>query len=330
MGTKDVPPAYPLAPDYSAAGGGTFTRAGAGDFKGTQRHCQYFDEVTAVPIPETDRLFLTTETRITTQAVAPAGGACAALESSACAFLPAYNKSDDGVTRRSFVADVEFFTLLIDHNMNAPLAGISRTVKQMEGAMEAGASPHAPVDACDAYRGFPGGCDRGVINVGVAGYEDIVSMRTLLQAAGIGSLDDPAGLPGDATTTYREAGLVLNLEISYTNYYLTGRGVEVGTGRFDKDYLKYVYRVSTVPNTEYKFITSAAPYPSANNTIRELVNRHGIRILVTTAGRVGYFDLMTFLINLTVAAGLLGVSYVLMDMVVVGVLSFLLMSLLQH
>ena len=316
LGTEAVPPAYPLAPDYTGAGAGAFTRAGG--FKGTQRHCQFFDEVTAVPIPETDRLFLTTETRITAQGVAPAGGACTALESSGCAFLPAYNKSDDGVTRRSFVANVEFFTLLIDHNMNAPLAGISRTVKQMEGAMQAGVAPYAPVDACDAYRGFPRGCDREMINVGVEGYEDMVSMRTLLKAAGIYSLDDPAGLPGDATTSYREAGLVLNLEISYTNYYLTGRGVEVGTGRFDKNYLKYVYRVSTVPNTEYKFITSAAPYPSANNTVRELVNRHGIRILVTTAGRVGYFDLMTFLINLNVAAGLLGVSYVLMDMVVVG------------
>jgi hypothetical protein len=47
------------------------------------------------------------------------------------------------------------------------------------------------------------------------------------------------------------------------------------------------------------------------------VNRHGIRILVTTAGRVGYFDAMTFLINLNVAAGLLGVSYLLMDVIVV-------------
>ncbi len=96
---------------------------------------------------------------------------------------------------------------------------------------------------------------------------------------------------------------------------MTGRGVEVGTGRFDKNYLKYTYRVSTVPNTEYKFITSEAPYPPSNNTERELVNRHGIRILVTTAGRVGYFDFMTFLINLNVAAGLLGVSYVLMDLI---------------
>lgn len=91
----------------------------------------------------------------------------------------------------------------------------------------------------------------------------------------------------------------------------------MGTGRFDKNYLKYTYRVSTVPQTEYKFITSSVPYPTSNNTARELVNRHGIRILVTTAGRVGYFDAMTFLINLNVAAGLLGVSYLLMDVIVV-------------
>jgi hypothetical protein len=212
LGTAAVDGAYPLAPQYTAAGGGHFTRAGG--FSGTQRHCQFFDEVTAVPIPETDRMFLTTETRLTAQAVAPAGGACAAAENIGCTFLPLYNKADDNVTRRSFVADVEFFTLLIDHNMAAPLAGIARTVKQMEGAMETGAAPHTPIDPCDAYKGFAGGCDRSVINVGVAGYEDIVSVRTLLQAAGINSLDDPAGIPGDSTTTYRESGLVLNLEIS--------------------------------------------------------------------------------------------------------------------
>jgi hypothetical protein len=209
LGTSSVPQ-YPLAADYADAGEGTFTRAGS-LFKGTQRHCQYFDEVTAVPIPETDRMFLTTETRTTPQNV---NGTCLRMEHSACVFSPAYNKSNDNITRRSFVADVEFFTLLIDHNMNAPLAGISRTVKQMEGAMQTGTLPYTPVDACDAYKGFSAGCNRKMINVGVAGYEDIVSVRTLLQAAGINSLDDPAGLPGDSTTTYREAGLVLNLEIS--------------------------------------------------------------------------------------------------------------------
>jgi hypothetical protein len=217
LGTSAVNASYPLAPAYAAAGGGAFSRA-AGGPAGTQRRCQFFDEVTAVPIPETDRMFLTTETRVTAQAVAPPGGACAALEAAGCAFAPAYNKTDGAVTRRSFVADVEFFTLLIDHNMAAPLAGIARTVKQMEGAMQTGTTPYAPVDACDAYKGFAGGCDRRMINVGVAGFEDIVSVRTLLAAAGISSLDDPAGLPGDSTTTYREAGLVLNLEISYTNF----------------------------------------------------------------------------------------------------------------
>ena len=178
-------------------------------------------------------------------------------------------------------------------------------------------------------------------------------MRTLLQAAGIASLDDLAGLPPpDDQQTYREAGLVLNLDISCacppppsphpingagapppppsptahptlppspaadTNFYLTGRGVEVGTGSFDRGRVMYTYRVSTVPQTEYKFITSSAPFPTADNTARELVNRHGVRILVTTSGRIGYFDAMTFLINLNVAAGLLGLSYLLMDMLV--------------
>ena len=111
LNVSGVAPGYPLAADYAAAGGGSFTTRGGSE--GTQRHCQFMDEVTAVPIPETDRVFLTSETRLTAQAVSPGDGTCQALESAACSFQPLYNRSNDAVTRRSFVTDMEFFTLLI-------------------------------------------------------------------------------------------------------------------------------------------------------------------------------------------------------------------------
>jgi len=104
---------YPLAAGYAVNGDGTFTKDGA---TFAQRHCQFLDETAAVPIPETDRMFLTSETRVTAQS-APL--ACAQSESIDCQFTPAYNRNDDNVTRRSFVADVEFFTLLIGASCSA-------------------------------------------------------------------------------------------------------------------------------------------------------------------------------------------------------------------
>lgn len=107
LGVASVPAAYPLSSTYAINGDGTFSKGGV-QFQ--QRHCQFFDETTAVPIAETDRMFLTTETRLTLQATSPA---CASFDSLNCTFAPAYNRNNDNVTRRSFVADIEYFTLLI-------------------------------------------------------------------------------------------------------------------------------------------------------------------------------------------------------------------------
>ena len=203
--------------------------------------------------------------------------------------------------------------------MNAPQANIHRTVADMAGQLEDFQGNQ--IDPCDEYAGFPSGCPTAAtagfdIAVGRQGLPDIVSVGALLRAAGIGSLDSVAGLAGaDAGESRREAGLVLNLDIQYTNFYqgvaARGRSGAVGTGSVDNSYVTYTYAVSTVPRTEYKFVTGAYPY--GNATVRENLNRHGLRILVTTSGRIGYFDFMTLLINLNVAAGLLGLTYIAMD-----------------
>ena len=344
-----LPAAYPLAPGYAIPSPGNFSRNGV-PFQ--QRHCQFLDETTAVPIPETDRMFLTTETRATAQS-APA--ACANLDALNCTFAPPYNRNDDSVTRRSFVADIEYFTLLIDHNIDAFSAGIHRTGTAMRGRMLA-ADGKTPVNPCDEYAGFPSGCPTAAtagfdIAVGSPGLPDIVAIGTLLRAAGIGGLDSLAGLSGaDAAESHREAGLVLNLDISYTNFYLEASGA-LGTGSLDASQVLYTvraraaaaaaaaacaplathpplpsplsplpsplpsqYRVSTVASTEYKYITGESPF--GNATVRENLNRHGLRILVSTSARIGYFNLMTLLINLNVAAGLMGLSYLLVDLLI--------------
>jgi hypothetical protein len=268
-----LPAAYPLAPGYAIPSPGNFSRNGV-PFQ--QRHCQFLDETSAVPIPETDRMFLTTETRATAQS-APA--ACANLDALNCTFSPPYNRNDDSVTRRSFVADIEFFTLLIDHNINAPLAGIHKTGTAMRGRMLA-ADGKTPVNVCDEYAGFPSGCPTAAsagfdIAVGSPGLPDIVAIGTLLRAAGIDGLDSLAGLSGvDAAESHREAGLVLNLDISYTNFYLEASGA-LGTGSLDTSQVFYTVRaraaaaaaaaaagVPALPHTPPSTLPSPLPSPS--------------------------------------------------------------------
>lgn len=251
-----------------------------------QRDCEYLDETSAMPLTETDRVFLSSEERLTVQTVDAA--ACSnALSSPSCVFAPAYDKNNPNVTRRTFVADIEYFTLLVDHNMNAPLAGISYSVKQMIGRLLDTKSK--PFNPCSAYSMYPD-CPEYVA-VGVSGLPDIVSIRTLLEAAGVSSLDALSG-SDDAdiqTTSMREAGVVLVLDIAYSNFYLGGSSsssVALGSGSLDNSHVVYTYKISTVPKTEYKFITSKMPFN--NETTRELWNRHGIRIIVTTSGKVGY------------------------------------------
>ena len=225
LGTSAIPSDYPTASHYTIPSEGYYSYLGSAL---PQRHCQFFDETGAVPIPETDRMFVTTETRQTNQNVQE-GTECTTVGSINCTFLPSYSRNDDNITRRSFVADIEYFTLLIDHSMSAPLAGITRTVSQMEGSL-LDKKGHI-MDPCDDYLGFAMGCPTNEtsgfdVALGRAGLPDIVPLATLLRAAGVTSLDLNAGLNGrDAEETLREAGIVLNLEISYTNFFFSlGRG----------------------------------------------------------------------------------------------------------
>jgi hypothetical protein len=222
--------------NFYALKDGTFAYTGGGSAEGAvffpQRNCTYYDETSAIPLAETDRVFLTSEERTTVQSVNAsvcAAAEAAYLSSPACAFYPPYSKNDAAVTRRSFVADIEWFTLLVDHNMNAPLARLSYTVEQMAGRIMDGSGND--IDPCATYIKNFGACP-DFIAVGVAGLPDILSIRNLMEAAGIDTLDTPLGAaaPGQPESS-REQGIVLLLDISYSNLYLGGvRGTRAAAG----------------------------------------------------------------------------------------------------
>ena len=147
-------------------------------------------------------------------------------------------------------------------------------------------------------------------------------LQTLLDAAGIGSLDSAGGdIGGRANQTLRYAGIVVLLQLTYSNYYLPplGGGLSSqGTGSFNGSQVRYSYSVTVVPNAEFKVeayeITSnasgilPAPY-------RVLYNRHGVRVVIQQTGHIGFFDFQTLLINVVVGLGLLAAANVFVDLV---------------
>lgn len=209
LGTESL--GGPLAESYSLGGDGTYSWKGPGA-DGTvlrQRACQYLDRATGVPLPDVASTFVTTETRTTPQAL-PEG--CAGATSEACAFGPTENYTNGAVTQRAFVADPEYFTVLVDHGLNAvnvPPHGLSRTVAQMSGAMLDVNGER--VDACDDYAGFAAGCP-AYVKIGVKGSPDIIPIATLLRAAEAGTLDVHSTLPGSLNSK-REGGIVVLLEV---------------------------------------------------------------------------------------------------------------------
>ena len=162
---------------------------------------------------------------MTQQAAAPATAACAGLLLPNCTWATV-------ASEYQYIPDVEFFTLLADHSFASVSGRLSRSSTQLSGAI-LDTSGRA-VDPCAPYARNGFACP-SFITVGAAGQEDIFSIWTLLDAAGVGSLDDDGGDGGGrANETMRSSGIVMLLQISYTNYFLTtviGGATLPGTGR---------------------------------------------------------------------------------------------------
>lgn len=273
-----------------------------------QGTCAYLDANSSVPDPlEKDAIFLATRTTLTTQIASPSE--CNASQYTYCD----WNSTSNEVF---FTADAEMFTLLIDHVMAVPQLGITRTVSQMAGELTD--FNGNVINPCDAYAAFgPFSCPTNVVNIGVQGRKDIVPIKTLLQAAGIPSLDVVAGTDDDLSNqTLRYSGLIIVISIEYSNFH-------ADTNDFNSSNIQYRYRVSAVRNAEYK---AESAIITDNNNInpllgsqRTIVNYHGARIVISFSGNVGDFDLQTTLINLTVSLGLLSVAVILMDLIALNI-----------
>ena len=308
----------------------TYTGPGASGVPFVQRQCTWLDEADAVPLEENDAAFLLTETRLTPQTWSVIGSsplqACGSplLSTQGCAYLPD-NSNSAVTTTRSYVPDIEFFTVSVDHNVVAPQARITRTVRQMEGNLVD--LEGKVIDPCIGYTSLGLQCPTDVVGIGKINRLDIIPLRSLMLAAGVQSLDVLSGTDssGPQTSSTRMQGMVLILDISYSNFFLgnieTPSGANIGgTGTLDNSAVRYLYRVTTIPATQFQFTTTSmnAPQPgeNPNTALPRLLRRvAGVRLIITTGGRIGSFFFQTLLINITAGLALLGLSSTILEFI---------------
>jgi ATP P2X receptor len=261
-----------------------------------QLPCHYLDQYDSV-FPETEPGAMLLSTRITeiNQVLNPS-----------CTVDFFYPTCEyESISNRSyFVGNVEFSTLLIDHAMSSPTLGISETSYNMNGKiLDLNGNLLNP---CDDYTALNLTCP-SYISLGNYDNNDIIPIQTLLRAAGIGSLEEVSGNIDESfsTSTKRMTGIVLVIQIVYSNYFVV-------TSSWSQNTFSYTYNVRVIDNSEFKS-EQVLPGADADGTVRKVIDRHGIRIIVKQSGDVGIFDSATLLITITASLGLVAVATIIVN-----------------
>jgi len=283
---------------------------GAADPVAAQYDCQYLDANFLLPYGmEINTVFVPSRVTTYNQTLNTGIPGCTlALSTPNCT----YTEIDNSTV---FIPDVDMHTLTVDHSF-ASSVGVSGSSLNMDGVMLD--TNGNVIDLCSVYYNYLGGSSEGCppgIGIG-AGSQDKFPIRALMLAAGISRLDDALGTspPWDATTR-RFAGTVLLIDIQYTNFAQPTAGSLLGTQTLNSGLVKYAYVVRAVPNIQAVSPSTDTPDGSIPALTRTVVDRHGVRIIISQTGAIGTFDFQTLLVNLTVALGLLSVAALLVDAV---------------
>lgn len=241
--------------------------------------CLYWDEDLVVyPTLEHGAMFVTTRITNTSQDLKDG----CSLTNNTCKYVPVSPPND------IYVADIEDFTLLIDHAMYTSQLGIQANGQDLSGSL---------IDSNgDKITNLPAGD-----TVGMIGKQDILHMSVVLRAAGIDSLDTPGF--NDPKKSKRDDGIVLLVFITYSNTY-----------SYNTNNINYEITVKAVSDTKFK---SEQPIYTKNYEKRVIWNRHGVRLLFLTVGSLGKFDFQTLLLTFVSGIGLLAVSTLIVDVIAV-------------
>lgn len=225
----------------------------------------------------------------------------------------------------SLVADIENFTLLIDHSFVCEDHEITGTANSIAGFLRkcerdydtveepSGVEVNVEMEGCPTYSvdnppDFPDpgtfeklvdeydslGVDLGVYSIPLG---DIMKVSKLMEIAGIDL--DRVKVQGDQTGTVRYEGEVVIVEIHYRNYK---------EGQLPNSLPSiYEYRIYRLPTNSYK-MTEVLEETRTTRRVRDI---HGIHVQVRVLGMVGKMSYMQILMSLIGGVGIMSIlSYI--------------------
>lgn len=254
----------------------------AGNFTNYNCIYAYGNDVTYPPAPQ-DSIFASTRVKQTTYRLPPN---CTTSGGPRDPRSPSCMPATVGASESFYVADVESFTVFLEHAVYGQITGIATTNNGLKGELHYKGKDEDDYELISGER--PG---------------DIFTLRKVLDAAGVATLDVPSGVIGG--NTYRYDGIEIIVIITYSN-------------RFSKpSELKYRYTMDVVPKVD-----SVAFEPSSVVSATDMiaVKRNGIKLIYIIAGTIGIFDFQTLITNLVGSVVLLKAATTVVDVLMEYVL----------
>ncbi|KYR00427.1 putative purinergic receptor [Tieghemostelium lacteum] len=244
------------------------------------KECEYWDEI-MVQYPPSSESSLFVTTRVTSSEQATSN---CSLKSPTCTWNTTAESS-------IYIGNLNNFTVLLDHTMSAPDFNVQFNAKQLPGMLlDSNGKEMRNLQPPNV--------------IGQQDKDDILTIDTILQAAGIQTLDAPG--ESNSSRSLRDDGLLLFLFISYSNIYT-----------YSTNKYRYTYEFALIPDSKYKVIEPIYTYDTSH---RVIFNRHGIQIFIVQTGTLGRFDFQTMLITFVGGIGLVTVASVIVDIILLRIL----------
>ena len=317
------------------------------DYPGNRYPCEIYEAINAQVISEKSLTVITRASTVRQQFVCPSSIDSNNNTNTTCTKTYQNTSSE----YKFYTAESERFTVLLDHAVTASKIcarhqGLTTKDKAPPYACSAEASNPAYIgrlysknDALcqqehaihNAFQGYRGSAEAAGApcyispNRTKSSHQDFFSLGVLLQAAGV-SLDDcnshgsqESSARDDRSNdnnnnnngscqTYRDSGATLLLNIYWSDFVPYHGLVEP----------HYYYAPELLGRSSFKQYV-----PFYDNNYREsrtLLNAHGIRVAVLLGGEFNQFNIVTFLVTLTTALGLLAVATTIVDSLMIYVM----------